>query len=137
MYLKSWLSDRRILSATRLYRRRAAMLTSKIKINSDTAGDAADVHRNAYNAAFYELGLRWHWDDETYQTLLCQADEKDRIRIYMETHQAHLLKAYDADFLIDAIQTAKSRCYDIMTTSGGKVGAYINWAEIHKVEVGV
>ncbi|MFC3111328.1 hypothetical protein ACFQAT_10635 [Undibacterium arcticum] len=107
------------------------------KINSDAAANAVDVHRNAYNAAFYELGLRWHWDGDTYQTLLCKADEKDRIRIYLETHQPHLLKAYDADFLIDAIQTTKSRCYDTMTAAGSKLGAYINWAEIQQREVGV
>ena len=28
------------------------------------------VHRNAYNAAFYELGLGWHWDAATYDQLL-------------------------------------------------------------------
>jgi len=107
------------------------------KINSDAAASAVDVHRNAYNAAFYELGLRWHWDGAIYQTLLCKADEKDRIRIYLETHQPHLLKAYDADFLIDAIQTTKSRCYETMTADGSKLGAYINWEEIQQREVGV
>ena len=28
-----------------------------------------DIERNAYNAAFYELGLRWHWDCETFDAL--------------------------------------------------------------------
>ena len=29
-----------------------------------------ELDRNAYNAAFYELGFRWHWDRETYDQLL-------------------------------------------------------------------
>jgi hypothetical protein len=106
------------------------------KFSSDAAADAADIHRNAFNAAFYELGLRWHWDGDTYQTLLCEDDERARIRRYLEQHQPHLLKVYDADFLTDAIQTAKARCYRTMTADGGGAGSYTNWAEIQKLEVG-
>jgi hypothetical protein len=59
---------------------------------------------DAYNAAFYELGLRWHWDRETYADLVRHsADPLARIRHYIETRQAHLLKAYDASFLAAAI----------------------------------
>ena len=29
-----------------------------------------ETERNAYNAAFYELGLRWHWDRQTYCDLM-------------------------------------------------------------------
>lgn len=106
------------------------------KSNSDPAADAVDVHRNAYNAAFYELGLSWYWDDEIYQTMLCQADERNRLRLYLETHQSHLLKAYDADFLIDAIQKTKANCYSRMSADGCSVVAYTNWAEIQQREVG-
>ncbi len=45
-------------------------------IDSDAAADAATVHRNAYNAAFYELGLRWYWDSEMYPAVLSEADER-------------------------------------------------------------
>ena len=30
--------------------------------DSDNDDSGVDLERNAYNAAFYELGLRWHWD---------------------------------------------------------------------------
>jgi hypothetical protein len=99
--------------------------------------DTTEIHRNAYNAAFYELGLRWHWDVDTYQALLPNANEDDRLRIYLETRQPHLLKAYDADFLIKAIQATKVRCYDNMVSCGVKNAPNINWAEIHSVEVGI
>ena len=101
------------------------------------APDAVDIHRNAYNAAFYELGLRWHWDGKIYPSVLDHDAERARLRQYMETYQPHLLKAYDADFLIDAVETAKERCYEAMTAEGCKAGASINWAEIHQGQVGV
>jgi hypothetical protein len=106
-------------------------------INSRSVVNAADMHRDAYNAAFYELGLRWYWDVNIYRYPLPDDDEKDRIRIYLETHQPHLLKAYDANFLIDAIQATKARCYETMKAYGTEVIPSINWAEIQKVEVGV
>jgi hypothetical protein len=101
------------------------------------ADQSVDAHRNAYNAAFYELGLKWHWDSDIYQSVSCKDGEKDRIRTYLETHQPHLLKAYDADFLVDVIQTTQARCYDAMNANGNRVGSFINWAEIQKVEVGI
>ena len=42
----------------------------KIECPSD-----ADIERSAYNAAFYELGLRWYWDDATYERLAAESCE--------------------------------------------------------------
>jgi hypothetical protein len=74
-------------------------------------GDA-DAHRQAYNAAFDELGLNWHWDAVTFASLPAQGPE--RVRGYLEREQGHLLRAYDADFLVNAIEEAKSRCHAVM-----------------------
>lgn len=95
---------------------------------------AADVHRNAYNAAFYELGLSWYWDADTCSDAPC---ERSRLRKYLETQQSHLLKAYEADFLIDAIQTTKARCYETLSAAGTNAAQPVNWAEIQRAEVGV
>jgi hypothetical protein len=73
------------------------------------ADPAAETSRHAYNAAFHDLGLTWFWDAETHERLQASADERERIRIYLETQQAHLLKAYDAEFLVNAIHTTKQR----------------------------
>lgn len=60
----------------------------------------ADSAHDAYNAVFYELGLRWHWDRETYAALLRHSPgPQARIRHYMQTRQPHLLTAYDAHAL--------------------------------------
>jgi len=64
-----------------------------------------DMERNAYNAAFHDLGLRWHWDSDTYIDLLRRSPSPHaQIRHYLETRHPHLLKAYDAEFLARAIQ---------------------------------
>jgi hypothetical protein len=72
----------------------------------------AEAHRQAYNAAFEELGLNWHWDPVTYACLPAQGPEG--LRAYLEKEQSHLLRAYEADFLVNAIETAKRRCHEVM-----------------------
>jgi hypothetical protein len=68
-----------------------------------------EIDRAAFNAAFYELGLRWHWDHRTYAALSDEACERRRLQGYLRAHQPHLLRAYDAEFLTDAILQAKQR----------------------------
>jgi hypothetical protein len=74
-----------------------------------------EAHRQAYNAAFEELGLSWHWDRVTYACLPAQGPEG--LRAYLQAEHSHLLRAYEADFLVNAIETAKSRCYEVMVRS--------------------
>lgn len=71
------------------------------------AHDAVDLH--AFNSAFWDLGFKWQWDDETYRELGGLRNDKARIRAYLEQHQPHLLKAYDPDFLVDLIHESKAR----------------------------
>ena len=68
---------------------------------------AKESHRHAYNTVFGELGLSWHWDLATYSRL--QATGSEPVRCYLENEQAHLLRAYNADFLINLIETAKAK----------------------------
>lgn len=106
-------------------------------IETHAVETAEEMHLHAYNAAFYELGLRWHWDANTYRNLHCKGGETDRVRAYIETHQPHMLKAYDAEFLVNAIQEAKARCIDGLRQSGGNASSQVNWAAIQCGEVGV
>jgi hypothetical protein len=68
---------------------------------------AAEAERHAYNAAFEELNLSWRWDAATYASV--QARGRDGLHNYLQAEHAHLLRAYDADFLVNAIETAKAR----------------------------
>jgi len=85
-----------------------------------------DAHRHAYNAAFEELGLPWHWDSTTFSRL--QAGGRDGVRTYLETEQPHLLRAYEADFLVDAIETAKARYHAGMSAGSARQASHPAWA---------
>jgi len=89
----------------------------------DILDDQTDEsHRQAYNAAFEELGLSWHWDPVTYARL--PARGRDGVRAYLQKEQAHLLRAYEADFLVNAIETAKARCHQAMVDNRCRTGLY-------------
>jgi len=81
------------------------------------AADRQELDRNAYNIAFRELDLCWQWDEQTYLQLQAICAETDRLRAYLQAQHEYLLKAYDADFLVDAIRITKERCYDDLLNS--------------------
>ena len=81
---------------------------------SQASSNSLEIERNGYNVAFSELGLEWYWDAKTYADLHTIPEEKNRVRTYIETHQPHLMRAYDADFLAAAIQNARARCNPVM-----------------------
>ena len=67
----------------------------------------SEAHRHAYNAAFHELDLNWHWDAATFAGV--QRYGRAGVRSWLETEQAHLLRAYSPEFLVDVIETTKAR----------------------------
>ena len=72
----------------------------------------AEAQRLAYNAAFDELGLSWSWDAETFARL--PAGARQRVQAYLEREHPHLLRAYDADFLVEAVESTKERFFTAM-----------------------
>ena len=94
-----------------------------------------ELERNAYNAAFYELGLRWHWDHATYEDLVRRsANEADRIRHYLSVSQPHLLKAYDADFLIELIR--QKQIQHRSRNTGAQASRSFDWSQTTSSELG-
>jgi hypothetical protein len=112
-------------------------IMASITIDPAFLNPAEETSLFAYNAAFYELGLSWHWDYDTYRSLLARAGEKNLICSYVELHQPHLLNAYDADFLIGAIESARGRCLENLKACGARHGLNVNWAEVHRAEIGI
>jgi hypothetical protein len=74
------------------------------------ADTASEAHRHAYNTAFQELELGWHWDADTFARL--KPYGRAGLRSYLEGQQPHLLRAYTADFLVDLIEATKERCHE-------------------------
>jgi beta-phosphoglucomutase-like phosphatase (HAD superfamily) len=50
-----------------------------------TLAETEEGHRAAFNAAFADAGLDWHWDPTLYARLLDVTGGKERIRHYLET----------------------------------------------------
>jgi hypothetical protein len=97
-----------------------------------------DMELNAYNAAFYDLGLRWHWDRDTYTDLLRRgANAADRIRHYLETRQPHLLRSYDAAFLTDAIEKKAQELKQRRTSPDSICTSYFDWSQAAAAELGI
>ncbi|NDV89462.1 HAD-IA family hydrolase [Aurantimonas aggregata] len=65
--------------------------------------------RVAYNHAFAELGLDWHWDETLYGELLAVAGGKERLRYYLERCRPELLDDAIASGLIVKVHHAKIR----------------------------
>lgn len=93
-----------------------------------------ELERYAYNAAFHELGFRWYWDRDTYEHLMQRATcNTERIRHYLETHQAHLLRAYDTAFLVVAIEAAKDEQLRRGTASDSTLANLgFDWAQMSR-----
>lgn len=69
---------------------------------------SADAERHAYNCAFRELDLDWYWDEVTFAGL--QPYGRAGLRAWVQHERPHLLRAYDLDFLVDAIERVKAVC---------------------------
>ena len=79
-----------------------------------TIADARELQTQlcAYNSAFEELDLMFRWDVETLQSLARAPGDHSRIAQYIDTHCPHLLKAYSAEFLCQAIVDKKNAHYE-------------------------
>ena len=58
----------------------------------------------ALNRAFWDLGLRFHWDEATWARLGRLPDLRSRLASYLADSQPHLLGVYDVEFLQKVIE---------------------------------
>jgi len=63
----------------------------------------------AYNRAFRDLELPWHWDASTFRELIQNAPDRDLVGTYVQRSHAHLLRVYEKPFLSNLVLTAKAR----------------------------
>jgi len=82
---------------------------------SDTERDG---HRVAFNAAFQQAGLDWHWDTALYGELLAVTGGKERIRYYLERFHHRGIDGDDLETGIAALHQAKTRCYRALVVEG-------------------
>lgn len=85
------------------------------------ADQHAEAQRLASTAAFDELGLSWSWDAETFSRL--PAGARQRVQAYLVREHPHLLRACDADFLVEAVENTKDRWLAAMQARRAQAGA--------------
>ncbi|NNE52979.1 MAG: HAD-IA family hydrolase [Sulfitobacter sp.] len=52
--------------------------------------DTSEIQREAFNRAFEEAGLDWHWSQDAYRHMLTDSGGKDRIADYAESEKADI-----------------------------------------------
>jgi hypothetical protein len=99
--------------------------------------ESCEMDRNAYNAALYELGFKWHLDIDAYDRMVRHSsDAFEQLRHHLETQQPHLLRAYDPTFLIHLILTKKAAHWARAAQSGGARAINFDWARNAEHKIG-
>lgn len=88
-------------------------------VDGTLAETERDGHRPAFNAAFAEHGLAWHWDEALYGELLTVTGGKERIRHYAARHDP--IRAAHAEFaaMVRDLHAAKTAHYIRHVDQGG------------------
>lgn len=76
-----------------------------------TLSETEDVHREAFNQAFEELGLDWNWDRELYHQLLRVSGGKERIGHYLATDAPAGAPVNARDEWIGSLHRRKTEIY--------------------------
>lgn len=87
-------------------------------VDGTIADTERDGHRPAFNQAFAEFGLDWHWDEALYGKLLAVTGGKERIRFYLERFQPDYVKPNDFDNMVAELHRTKTRHYLRMLAEG-------------------
>ena len=96
------------------------MLQALIFDVDGTLADTEKAHLAAFNHAFAELGLGWHWDIPTYTQLLEVSGGKERIRHFWEQqpNKPQALDALSLDQHIARIHELKTAAYEEAVREG-------------------
>ena len=76
-----------------------------------TIAESEDAHREAFNAAFKDFGVAWHWDEAIYRDLLGISGGRERIRHYINRTHPEMASRPDLYSFIEAMHRAKSQFY--------------------------
>ena len=83
-------------------------------VDGTLAETELDGHRCAFNRAFAEAGLPWHWDVELYQRLVRISGGRERIRAFLSEVEG---TPPDPE-RVERLQSAKQRHYNALVAAG-------------------
>jgi HAD superfamily hydrolase (TIGR01509 family) len=87
-------------------------------VDGTLADNERDGHRVAFNLAFREAGLDWHWDEALYDQLLDVFGGKERIRHYIEDFLPDFNAPADLGTFVAELHQCKTRHYLELLNSG-------------------
>lgn len=111
-------------------------------VDGTLANTERDGHRPAFNAAFAEMGLPWHWDEAFYGTLLIKSGGLERLYFYAEHFDPATRARPDFDELMQRVNAIKTRNYQRLLAAGviplrGDIGQLICDARTEGVRLGI
>lgn len=80
-------------------------------VDGTLADTERDGHRVAFNTAFQEAGLPWHWDVALYGELLAVTGGKERMFHYARLHAPELLARPEFVNMVRKLHTLKTQHY--------------------------
>jgi HAD superfamily hydrolase (TIGR01509 family) len=83
-----------------------------------TLADTESAHREAFNEAFSEASLPWHWDEDLYTKLLDVSGGKERIEHFWRGLDADAATSRSAGDSIARLHASKTRIYDAKVSGG-------------------
>lgn len=87
-------------------------------VDGTLADTERDGHRVAFNTAFDEYGVDWHWDIETYRQLLTVTGGKERMHYYASEFLPDKNPPENFDRLVPELHAAKTRHYTELLSTG-------------------
>ena len=88
-------------------------------VDGTLADTERDGHRPAFNQAFRDAGLDWHWDVTLYGRLLAVTGGKERMKHYVEHYRPDYVRPAHFDELVAELHQSKTRHYINLATRGG------------------
>ena len=87
-------------------------------VDGTLADTERDGHRVAFNQAFKQAGLDWHWSVELYGKLLEVTGGKERMAYYLQKFNTDFPQDADTPELIKELHRSKTRHYTELLASG-------------------
>ena len=88
-------------------------------VDGTLAETERDGHRIAFNQAFSEAGLDWHWDVKLYRELLAVTGGKERMKHYIDHYRPDYEQPADFGTMVAELHKNKTRHYVDLAAQGG------------------
>ncbi len=87
-------------------------------VDGTLADTERDGHRVAFNRAFHEAGLDWHWSEALYGQLLAVTGGKERMGFYLDHFNQAFPRPAQLGTFIAELHQAKTRHYTQLLAEG-------------------